>query len=326
MIHTPDLRSGDWVEVRSPAEISATLDADGTLDGLPFMPEMIEYCGRRFRVQRKAEKTCREGTGGAYDHREFLRNDVVVLEGGLRCPGTDHDGCQRACMLFWKMAWLRKVENGAPATTSQPSGHGTLRSKLKTKIPSGRYFCQSTELVSATKPLPSWQRLLKCWYEVRFGTFGVLKMMALIVAPQWRKLVRKFVGERRLLGTLVRTPVESIGLRPGDIVEIKSPQEIAQTLDQKGRNRGLLCDSYAVRRFGGRRVRVRNRLDRMILESTGEMREMQNTVILEDVCCDCPLIVGGCPRRDPAYWREIWLRRVEGTDLRDARRPRPQPT
>lgn len=45
------LRAGDWVAVKGPSEIAETLDADGALDGLPFMPEMIQYCGRRYRVR-----------------------------------------------------------------------------------------------------------------------------------------------------------------------------------------------------------------------------------------------------------------------------------
>jgi len=45
-------RTGDRVVVRSPAEILATLDMDGTLDGLPFMAEMLESCGRPFRIHR----------------------------------------------------------------------------------------------------------------------------------------------------------------------------------------------------------------------------------------------------------------------------------
>ena len=41
-----DLRPGEWVEVRSAPEILATLDEQGALDGLVFMPEMLKYCGR----------------------------------------------------------------------------------------------------------------------------------------------------------------------------------------------------------------------------------------------------------------------------------------
>src|SRR5262249_35222364 len=53
-----NLRAGDLVEVRSEPEILATLDAEGRLDGLPFMPEMLQYCGQRFRVFKSAHKTC----------------------------------------------------------------------------------------------------------------------------------------------------------------------------------------------------------------------------------------------------------------------------
>jgi len=47
------LRRGDLVEVKAPSEILQTLDADGTLDRLPFMPEMLGYCGRRFQVAER---------------------------------------------------------------------------------------------------------------------------------------------------------------------------------------------------------------------------------------------------------------------------------
>ena len=40
------LCAGDWVEVRSKAEILSTLDENGRLEGLPFMPQMFQYCGQ----------------------------------------------------------------------------------------------------------------------------------------------------------------------------------------------------------------------------------------------------------------------------------------
>ena len=67
MTHTPDppvsesklgLHAGKWVEVRSSDEILATLDSDGSLDALPFMPELLRYCGKRFRVYKVAHKSC----------------------------------------------------------------------------------------------------------------------------------------------------------------------------------------------------------------------------------------------------------------------------
>ena len=53
-----NLKAGDWVEVRSREEILATLDENGRLENLPFMMEMFEYCGRRLRVYKRADKTC----------------------------------------------------------------------------------------------------------------------------------------------------------------------------------------------------------------------------------------------------------------------------
>ena len=103
------LRAGDLVEVRSAAEILATLDDNGCLAGLPFMPEMIPYLGGRFRVSKRAHKTCDtvHQTGGR-------RLDGCVHLEDLRCDGSGHDGCMAMCLLFWKTDWLRPVQ-GEPA-------------------------------------------------------------------------------------------------------------------------------------------------------------------------------------------------------------------
>jgi hypothetical protein len=46
------------VEVPSAGEILRTLDERGALEALPFIPEMVAYCGRRFIVERRTEKMC----------------------------------------------------------------------------------------------------------------------------------------------------------------------------------------------------------------------------------------------------------------------------
>ena len=55
---TLGLKVGELVEVRSAEEIRATLDENGELDGLPFMPEMLAFCGRRLTVHKVAHKSC----------------------------------------------------------------------------------------------------------------------------------------------------------------------------------------------------------------------------------------------------------------------------
>ena len=51
-------RVGDWVEVRSLAEIERTLNARSELDWMPFMPDMAKFSCRRFRISAVAHKTC----------------------------------------------------------------------------------------------------------------------------------------------------------------------------------------------------------------------------------------------------------------------------
>lgn len=111
------LRAGDWVEVRSRDEILRTLDGTACLESMPFMPEMLRFCGQRFRVYKRAHRTC--DTVDYIGGRHLKR--TVHLE-GLRCDGSSHGGCQAVCLLFWKEAWLRKLDSpeGPGATSGRP--------------------------------------------------------------------------------------------------------------------------------------------------------------------------------------------------------------
>ncbi len=84
-----DLRVGDIVEVRSEEEILRTLDSRGELDSLPFMPEMLEFCGKRFRVSKRADKVC-----DSIDWGTLRRMKNAVHLEGLRCNGAAHGGCK----------------------------------------------------------------------------------------------------------------------------------------------------------------------------------------------------------------------------------------
>jgi hypothetical protein len=99
-----NLQPGDWVEVRSKAEIYATLDPRGKFKGLGFMPEMEKFCGKRFRVWKKVSMIALESTG----EMRRLRSPTVFLEGAF-CDGGFHYNCDRSCFCFWREAWLRRV-------------------------------------------------------------------------------------------------------------------------------------------------------------------------------------------------------------------------
>ena len=97
-------RTGDVVEVRSKEEILGTLNKNGRLDELPFMPQMLQFCGKRFKVYKRAHKTC--DTVNPVAGRRVA--DAVHLE--TRCDGAAYGGCQAECLLFWKEAWLKRVD------------------------------------------------------------------------------------------------------------------------------------------------------------------------------------------------------------------------
>ena len=115
------LAIGDVVEVRSEEDILAGLDERGELNGLPFMPEMLQFCGRRFVVDKIAHKTC-----DTVNSQGIQRMEDTVHLAGLRCDGSAHGGCQAGCLIFWRTEWLKPVRQvaGAEGLPGSPCSNG----------------------------------------------------------------------------------------------------------------------------------------------------------------------------------------------------------
>ena len=146
-----------------------------------------------------------------------------------------------------------------------------------------------------------------CWHLQDKGLVGVLKY-------SFTKFMRVFsadsggsTGGKLKVGQSCDDEV--LDLQPGEWVEVKSEKEILATLDEKGTYKGLRW-MINMRKFCGKRYRVYKRLEKMILESSGEYRQVKNTVLLEGVTCDGEEWFG-CDRSCYHFWREVWLRRVE---------------
>lgn len=97
-----NLEPGEMVEVKPLEEIVKTLDAKGRHRGLVFTPEMRQHCGKRFRVFKRLELMFDE-----YHKSQRRLKSTVLLEGNF-CTGTGL-GCDRSCFLYWREAWLRRV-------------------------------------------------------------------------------------------------------------------------------------------------------------------------------------------------------------------------
>jgi hypothetical protein len=107
-------------------------------------------------------------------------------------------------------------------------------------------------------------------------------------------------------------PGVALDLQPGELVRVKSYEDILATVDTTNKNRGLYFDAEMVP-YCGRTFRVRSRVSRFVNEKTGCISKLRTpAVILEDVWCNarysgCRM---HCPRSVYPWWRETWLERV----------------
>jgi hypothetical protein len=314
----------ELVEVRSKEEILRTLDRAGRLDELPFMPEMFRYCGQRFRVYKRAHKTC------DFVNKTGIRKlpNAVHLE-GLRCDGSAHGGCQAECMFFWKDAWLKRVSEPATSKevaipTSQSnanipgrgSGDCTEQDVLAgTRIadpviddPNPTYVCQATRVPDFTQVL-AWWDIRQYVEDCRSGNVNsVWKLFPRFIYRAYDNLINAGVGLGPVLRWLydrfqavrggrpfpaspgkipvgAKTPTSSINLQPGELVRVKEHQAILETVDGYCRNRGMSFSAEMAPYCGGT-YRVHSRVNKIIDEKTGKMLNMKNAcIILDGVIC-----------------------------------------
>jgi hypothetical protein len=361
------LRAHDWVEVRSKEEILATLDDKGRLEDLPFMPQMLQYCGQRFQVFKRADKTCSEElrpAGVAYVSRRL--RDTVHLE--HRCDGRAYGGCQAGCLIFWKEAWLKPVDGpdlGA-STVSKPlsdrrpapdDGGGCAEQKILAATSyrgpdlDVRYSCQATQLMDATTSLKLWdvRQYIEAYRSGNNSLGTVLKAIIYVLyyygtlarSPRLGAASRWFYDRfQSVWGGLPfpwkpgkiaagqAHPRLDLNLRPGELVRVKSHQQILETLDSAAFNRGMSFGPELVP-YCGQVFRVRTRIERFVDEKTGKMAKMKTPAIVLDGAY-CQSLYSGqrilCPRAVFVWWREIWLERISegsagqevGKEFRDA--------
>jgi len=334
------LKPGDVVEVRSPEEILATLDGSASLDAMPFMPEMVKYVGKRFTVTHRVEKICDtvKDSGPPQSRRMY---DTVLLD-DLRCDGSGHDGCQAGCRIYWKESWLRRVDSVSGSETSDGPGLAELEERTRSATRADRqdaekvtYRCQATEASRASEPIGNFDlsqyrreveagnasvpQLIRVGIRAVVGMIGRKLRLISTFPPRPAPLIERL--RRRPAAPPVTTP-PNLNLQPGDWVEVREPEEILPSLNERGLTRGLTFDAEMLPYCGGR-YRVKDRVERIIDERNGQMIEIKSDcLILDGVVCSGHHSVGHwfCPRAIYPYWRENWLRPVERAEV-EADRP-----
>jgi hypothetical protein len=239
----------------------------------------------------------------------------------LRCDGSAHGGCQAGCRLYWKEAWLRRVDApvDAPAVIYDPSP------ELETALEAGahterdgeeRWRCQNTESLKASTHLRVFKDPGQYRREFRNGNYGRLQFVRLMARALVMEVAHRLglTSQLPLRGPEPKAPdSEPLDLQPGEYVRVRSPEQIQPTLDDKGMNRGLSFDREMLR-FCGQTLRVKARVNHIIDESTGKLIHIRrDAIILEGGVCSGECSTGRwfCPREIYAYWREAWLERIE---------------
>jgi hypothetical protein len=315
-----NLHVGELVQVRSSDEILATLDERGELDSLPFMPEMLRFCGKQFRVYRRAEKAC-----DTIDWAVLRRMENAVHLAQLRCDGSAHGGCQAGCLLYWKEAWLERAPAEAVAGDDR-SAISVLEPHTRKGVEDGQtvWSCQATELKRATATELPWWQPAQYVRDIRSGNATVGRVLRSLVVGFFNKLQqlnKRFVPRHTLIHGGSQYPfldgrangkrsTDRLNLQPGDVVEVKSKDEILATLDQRDYTRGLRFDREMLH-YCGRRGSVLRRVEDLIDEKTGKMLTIKSDCIIIDGFVCTGDLHRMCPRSIFPYWREDWLRRVE---------------
>ena len=331
------LKAGEWVVVRSRAEILATLDQHGQLDKMPFMPEMLQYAGQKLQVSKRAHKTCDPINGL---ESRALPDSVHI--GDLRCDGSAHANCQAGCLFFFKDAWLKRADDTSdnlPATvaagcTEDDLQRGTIRQDTLADQDGPTYVCQATQVNAATTSLP-WYRASQyledltsgnttivrminawvfwVWHNIAGAGFGVGAAMRFIY-DQWQKLIggSPYPWRNGLVPKGSKTPALVLDIKEGEFVRTKPYREILETLDGEWKNRGLYFDAEMVP-YTEKTLRVLKRVTRLIHEKTGKMLVFKTPcMILEGSVCEAKFAKCRklCPRGYYLYWRDIWVNKI----------------
>jgi hypothetical protein len=352
---TPKFRPNDVVIVKNEQEILDTLDQDGTTDGLSFMPEMRQFCGREFTVKNLVNRIHISGVGV-----RGIKHTVLLHE--ARCDGEAHNGCGRACYVLFKDVWLKK----------SPSAHTEKRNSeplLPPREIPEFWKCsgtpcqgQASPLLRATFPLSAWD-LRQYTDDVRFGTYNLYEVVTLILfrlTRRWgaREGIWRFHTEKKSFRELFemfmyilrqniewliqRASAQKPGMtkgvaapqapaklklqnamteiQPGDLVVVKSKEEILLTLNAKDKGFGLRFYG-CMWKHCGQQYRVLAPVLRLVDEMTEkEVPYISNTFLLEGVVCD-GISYRGCPRACYWMWRGGWLKKINEPEEQDRNDP-----
>src|SRR5262249_5032171 len=121
---------------------------------------------------------------------------------GTRCDGQAHGGCQAGCLIFWKEAWLRPLDQRSryvasadvEPTEDYAGGCGETTLWAAAQPQDGPvYVCQATRLPYATTSL-AWWDVRQYLEDYRSGNVGLGAILTGAVYSAYYNLSQAGIG------------------------------------------------------------------------------------------------------------------------------------
>ena len=255
--------------------------------------------------------------------------DTVYLE-DLRCDGSGHGGCQAGCKLYWKEAWLRRVDDDSGAVNPSKESLANLEHLAQAGTRTVRelkgersevWRCQATEAFNASELLKTSESstVLARTDERQFRSAPFHRPCGPRVRHGDCRPYRPAQSRCRCEAQGSQSSArESRSIsKPGDLVQVRSPTEIAATLDEgRPQPRAFISTARCFPIAAGPSV-LRTGCDKSSttrpVACSKSPRTASSSMASSVRASEHP---GRwfCPRQIYAYWREAWLRRVEEPD------------
>lgn len=163
--------------------------------------------------------------------------------------------------------------------------------------------CQLYDLAGIAEPLNVWERT----YQRRKRAKRIIKRRLRYL----QNVLSEITGRKKeLLRTSTEASAKILNLKPGDLVRIKSREEIQNTLNRWNAFKGcaFIEEMWP---YCGTTHRVFKRVNQFLDERTYLIRKCKGIVLLEGVICHGTKDFGPCDRSCFLFWREEWLEKID---------------
>lgn len=139
------------------------------------------------------------------------------------------------------------------------------------------------------------------------------------LALPWNRYVRRWLKQaynfsvRRRGGSAAQLTARefspAIPFQTGDLVRVRTPEEINSTLDPFKELKGcaFLPEMY---QYCGTQQRVLKSMQRFIDERDYKLKKARGVILLENIICNGTPVFGPCDRCCFLFWREEWLEKL----------------